>query len=66
MIVERGVLTYGLRIGDYVVEKDGRLDHAMQIDRIVWSTFADVTYVGRGWKGRVELCELVKVEDMME
>jgi hypothetical protein len=57
------LLHYGFRVGDYVVEREGRLDHAMQIDRIVWSTHADVTYVASGWKGRVYLSDLERVKD---
>lgn len=55
-------LGHGLRVGDYVVERGQRLDHAMRIDRIIWSTWADVTHVATGWKeARVALADLEKV-----
>jgi hypothetical protein len=54
------------RVGAYVVEKDGRLDHAAQITAIHSSTRASVVYVATGHRGELALEELELVEDRID
>lgn len=51
------------RVGAYVVEKNGRLDHAAQITAIHSSLIASVVYVATGYRGELLLDDLELVEE---
>jgi hypothetical protein len=57
---------HGLRIGEYVVERGQRLDHAARIDAIAWSVWVDVTYVKTGWRGRLHVSDVETVKGRIE
>ncbi len=53
------------RIGAYVVEREGRLDHAAQITAIHPNLTASVVFVASGFRGELDLADLALVEEVM-
>lgn len=51
------------RIGAYVVEKAGRLDHAARITAIHPTLTVSVVYVATGYRGELALADLELVEE---
>jgi hypothetical protein len=51
------------RPGVYVVEKNGRLDHAAQITAIHYGVTASVVYVATGYRGELALADLELVAE---
>jgi hypothetical protein len=54
------------RIGAYVVEKNGRLDHAAQITAIHPNLTVSVVFVATGYHGHLALEDLELVEEHMD
>jgi hypothetical protein len=54
------------RIGAYVVEKNGRLDHAAQITAVHPTLTVSVVYVATGYRGELALEDLELVEDHID
>ena len=54
------------RVGSYVVEKEGRLDHCAEITAILWDVNASVQYVTTGYRGEPALADLELVSERMD
>jgi hypothetical protein len=53
------------RVGAYVVEREGRLDHAAQITAVHPTLTASVVYVATGYRGELALADLQLVEEII-
>ena len=54
------------RVGAYVVEKDGRLDHAAEITAIHPNMTASVIFVASGYRGELALEDLELVAERID